>query len=119
LKYSFGANELLGDEDYIRFLNSFLSGVEQRKGFTLELQFRITDRAYRTLKAFHYQGGSARPCTTNDGAESTVVLDIPYVWLNEVILGKMSIASLFYSFEFRAHYPTATVPISQRVHKWT
>jgi L-ascorbate metabolism protein UlaG (beta-lactamase superfamily) len=117
--YPFAEVSPLPNDRYEHFFSQYFQAVERKRGLDIDIVCRITDDTFRPLAAYRYRGGEARWSPQDIDREGLIRLDLPSAWINEVVLGRMVMGSLYYAFQFRARYPWNRVPHPWRVHRWS
>lgn len=114
--YEFSKEEKFDKDVYLNFFRSYFRSVESRinPDWQIVIALKPANPGQEMLFLYHQK----LVCESIDLQKYDIKIEFEVPWLNEVILKKASLASVFYAFQFRAHYNFLPTTRNQKVHSW-
>jgi hypothetical protein len=116
--YNFANSELQSDSFYVEFFSKYFQRVLLGDRLKLEPLVRLLDDSGIPLRAFQYNRGKMFSIDPENVQADSLMIDYPTKWINEVALGRITIGSLYYAFQFAAKYRYSPVLRHHLVHLW-
>lgn len=116
--HTFADGPPLTADGYRKFFEGHFSRIQRKFDIPIDIGCRILDRRGDCIHAFRFYSDKIQVIDPNQPDPAPITVEFPALWIDEVVRGRMSIASIYYAFQFRATYKQPIKNQQGRVHLW-